>query len=154
LRLPSDLTGITPGEYEASRSDKNWYAAVGPACGRIRRQMESLKSFQDMVDDLSIQAAVSDPTPPVPDLKKVDLKSKKTSRSTTKDLNSIDEIYGDGVKASKYKNSYLISGETKPCKEVLKSVNGRWIGGLGGWTISPTRLEELKSRLPKMQVED
>lgn len=156
LRLPSDLTGITPGEYEASRSDKNWYAAVGPACGRIRRQMESLKSFQDVVADLGVQ----DPAPVVastpasePKVIKEGAKPKKASiKSAVSDGQST--VDGSGVKAEKYKNSYLLTGETKPCKEVIKSVNGRWIGSLSGWTISPSRLEEIKEQLPKMSVDE
>jgi hypothetical protein len=156
LRLPSDLTGITPGEYEANRSDGNLYAAVGPACGRIRRQMEQLKSFQDVVE-----SAQSDTGPPAVAEVATVAKAKPAIRkaATTKDPATAKELAeisgtcdGAGVKAAKYKNSYLLTGETKPCKEVIKKLNGRWIKSLGGWTISPTRMSELLHDLPKVEV--
>ena len=36
MHIPSDLTGITALEYDASRPDNNLVAAVGPACDKIR----------------------------------------------------------------------------------------------------------------------
>lgn len=149
LHLPSDLTGITPGEYEANRSDGNWYAAVGPACGRIRRQMEQLKSFQDVVDSV-----VVDPAPPEPEPTPAKPKAAKTApKAAQKKPEPVaGACDGAGVTAAKYKNSYLLTGETKPCKEVIKGLNGRWIGSLGGWTISPTKMSELLHALPKVEV--
>jgi len=37
MHLPSDLLGITPLTFVASRSDGNLRAAVGPACNEVRR---------------------------------------------------------------------------------------------------------------------
>ena len=42
LRFPSDLLGITTATFELEREDRNWEAALGPACGRIRRRVKEL----------------------------------------------------------------------------------------------------------------
>jgi len=152
LKLPSDLTGITPGEYEASRSDSNWYAAVGPACGRIRRQMEQLKSFQDVVEATETipEPAPSSPTPePIKAAKAV-----AKPRAPKKTPAPPAPCDGTGVTAAKYKNGYVLTGETKPCKEIIKGLNGRWISGFGAWTISPSKMSSLLHQLPKVTVSD
>jgi tetratricopeptide (TPR) repeat protein len=40
LRLPTDLLGVTPGTYEAARSDNRWEAGTGSACFDIRRELQ------------------------------------------------------------------------------------------------------------------
>ncbi len=40
LRLPTDLTGITLGEYDPKRSDKNLQTALGPFCNQLRRVLK------------------------------------------------------------------------------------------------------------------
>ena len=42
LRFPSDLVGIVTATFDSRRQDKNWEAALGPACGRIRRRVKDL----------------------------------------------------------------------------------------------------------------
>jgi myosin heavy subunit len=42
LHLPTDLVGMTPATYNSERSDRNFQAATGPACHRIR---EAVRSF-------------------------------------------------------------------------------------------------------------
>lgn len=42
LHLPSDLAGVTPGNYEPRRHDDNMTAALGPACHQIRKLMKRL----------------------------------------------------------------------------------------------------------------
>ena len=42
FHLPTDLLGVNPADYEANRSDKNLLAALGPACNKILRVVESL----------------------------------------------------------------------------------------------------------------
>jgi hypothetical protein len=41
LHLPSDLLGVQPLTFKASRSDNNLIAALGSACNAIRREMRS-----------------------------------------------------------------------------------------------------------------
>ena len=42
LRIPTDLLGLTPADYEASRSDNNLAAAVNAPCTLIRERVASL----------------------------------------------------------------------------------------------------------------
>lgn len=41
LRIPTDLAGITPGTFNAQRSDGNLAAAFGPFCSEVRLQIRS-----------------------------------------------------------------------------------------------------------------
>ena len=42
LHIPTDLTGVTPGKYDANRSDGNLAAALGPFCNQVRRAIQKL----------------------------------------------------------------------------------------------------------------
>ncbi len=48
LHLPTDLLGITPGYFDASRDDGNVNAAVGPFCNQVRTRMRDF-----MIENLS-----------------------------------------------------------------------------------------------------
>ncbi|MFD0916845.1 TIR domain-containing protein [Pseudahrensia aquimaris] len=39
LRMPTDLLGITPANYQPDRTDGNLVAALGPACNRVQRSV-------------------------------------------------------------------------------------------------------------------
>lgn len=41
LRIPSDLSGINAATFEPTRSDKDFVAALGPACNKIRTAMQA-----------------------------------------------------------------------------------------------------------------
>lgn len=41
IHLPSDLIGVTLLTYDATRTDENWNAALGPACNKIARQIKN-----------------------------------------------------------------------------------------------------------------
>lgn len=41
LHLPSDLLGIMPATFDPTRQDKNFQAALGPACNDVRKAMEA-----------------------------------------------------------------------------------------------------------------
>jgi predicted nucleotide-binding protein len=45
FRVPSDLAGVTPLEYEV-RTDGNWEAAVGTACDDIEKRIDELGCFK------------------------------------------------------------------------------------------------------------
>jgi len=47
LRLPSDLAGLKAASYDSGRSDKNWRAALGPACNQIRKSIQALKAISN-----------------------------------------------------------------------------------------------------------
>jgi CAP12/Pycsar effector protein, TIR domain len=46
LHLPSDLLGLTAGEYDANRVDKNFVAATGPFCGQVIQQITRILKTQ------------------------------------------------------------------------------------------------------------
>jgi hypothetical protein len=39
FHLPTDLLGVTSGDYDHTRSDQRWESALAPACNKIRRSM-------------------------------------------------------------------------------------------------------------------
>lgn len=54
LRIPTDLIGMTPIEYETGRSDDNMRAATGPACNSIRQIISRLGSLSIDTDSANI----------------------------------------------------------------------------------------------------
>jgi predicted nucleotide-binding protein len=42
LNLPTDLLGVNAAKFDANRGDKNWRAALGPACYEVQLQIERL----------------------------------------------------------------------------------------------------------------
>jgi hypothetical protein len=62
LHLPTDLAGITVGRYDAARRDKNWVAALRPACNQIidtvRETAPSRRARVDPVDEIGIADVV------------------------------------------------------------------------------------------------
>src|SRR6266550_3825977 len=45
IHLPSDLLGITPGDYDPKRSDKNLQSAVAPFCDKVRTKIAEIGSL-------------------------------------------------------------------------------------------------------------
>jgi hypothetical protein len=143
LRLPSDLAGINPGVYESNRRDGNLMAALNPACMQIGVQMSRLKAFQDAV---AVTPAQRDQIEDMP---------RAITRSTTKKKPSQIEDELGKITAEAYKSQILVKGNTKPHKELFKQLGGRWITSLQGWTISPTKMPELKKHIKSIdQLDD
>lgn len=139
LHLPSDLAGVTPGYYEANRSDKNWQAAVSPVCMQIKSQMERLKSFQDAGAAIANAASAVIPVPPpITPAAPVALPAKKTAARKVASKGPVLTI-------EPYKKVFLIKGDTKPHKEGLKALGARWIEALGGWTITSDVKDQFES---------
>ena len=44
LHLPTDLLGVTAGEYDAERTDNNFVAATGPFCTQVQQQIIALNN--------------------------------------------------------------------------------------------------------------
>lgn len=155
LRLPSDLAGITPGVYESGRSDGNWMAALNPACMQITLQMDKLKTFQDViVGTAGFGSGAAD----LGKRKGVKLEKKKdinpSLKSTSSGKAGTGDNDGSSITAEKYKQAYLIKGDTKPIKEKLKELGARWNQGLGGWIIPAGKLDEFTTAIPRIKVVD
>ncbi len=65
LRIPTDLIGMTPVEYETGRTDENMQAATGPACNSVR---QIIKRFGSR----SIDTDSANTAPKPPELTKED----------------------------------------------------------------------------------
>lgn len=60
IHLPTDLTGVTPLEYDAQRRDKNFKAALGPAANQIKKAIKGfVHSNVELSDVLQKQVAES-----------------------------------------------------------------------------------------------
>ncbi|MDT0354767.1 nucleotide-binding protein [Herbaspirillum huttiense F1] len=134
LRLPSDLAGITPGRYEGSRSDGNWMAALNPVCTQIKYQIERLKSFQDAVPS-------EQDIPPVLVSKAVGVKVEVGETDIALTESNQDRLYIEGAG-----KGFVIKGETKPHKELLKSFGASWNPALQGWVVSPKKKLEFEQQ--------
>ena len=55
IKIPSDLAGLTTAIYDSNRADKNYEAAVGPACDNIRKLIHKL-GFSESRMDTQIRA--------------------------------------------------------------------------------------------------
>lgn len=62
LRIPTDLIGITPLEYETGRTDTNIQAATGPACQSIRQIIGNLGPRSIDADSANIEPKQPEPT--------------------------------------------------------------------------------------------
>lgn len=71
LHLPSDLSGITPVEYEADRTDQNMLAAVGPAARRIRQVIQTTGLRPKPANTIVSPATEGTPAEPPGDLRTV-----------------------------------------------------------------------------------
>jgi len=67
LHLPTDLLGLDPLTFDPNRQDKNYVAALGPACNRIRKAISDLGGKPAlakvaMVDSTQQKPLLEDPT--------------------------------------------------------------------------------------------
>jgi predicted nucleotide-binding protein len=68
LHLPSDLDGVNPVKFDASRTD-NVVAAMGSACNEIRARIAELGRFRETPDELLSVAKTIAAPPPFPAIK-------------------------------------------------------------------------------------
>lgn len=113
LRLPTDLMGVTPGQYEAGRQDKNWLAATNPVCMQIRARLIDLKSFQD--------ATIVQVQPEAPIVASTQL-----SETNGADEPLSLEAHGKG---------FVINGNSFKHKDRIKSEGATWNKTLQKWII-------------------
>jgi len=121
LRLPTDLMGIMPGQYEANRHDKNWLAATNPVCMQIRAKLMELKSFQD--------AAVN--TPPATATAMASNAAQEVKHDLSHDHAATDQHLG----LEPHGKAYALTGNTHKHKEAIKQARASWNKGLKKWII-------------------
>ncbi|NSX02287.1 nucleotide-binding protein [Cupriavidus gilardii] len=136
LRLPTDLMGITPGQYEAGRRDKNWLAATNPACMQIRAKLLELKSFQDAPQSIASPWTASNATA-VPGA----AGSASAASATTAD---------EPLTLAAHGKAFVINGSSRKHKDELKAAGASWNKGLQKWVIrgvDKAKFDELIGRL-------
>lgn len=117
LRLPTDLMGILPGQYEANRHDQNWLAATNPVCMQIRAKLIELKSFQDATVNAS--TAVDSST------------SHEIKHAISHDHTATDQHLG----LEPHGKAYALTGNTHKHKDAIKQAGASWNKGLKKWII-------------------
>lgn len=70
------------------------------------------------------------------------------SSTNTNTLVAPDDVYWTG-----YKNSILIYGNTRPVKEHLKKVGGKWNNKLKGWIFYKPKFESLNHNIKNVEKE-
>lgn len=64
IHIPTDLVGVTPGKYEANRSDGSLQAATGAVCNQIRTTINSLGLLRERIEDKKFdEKEIEEPTP-------------------------------------------------------------------------------------------
>ncbi|HCU85487.1 nucleotide-binding protein [Methylophilus sp. UBA6697] len=117
LRLPTDLMGILPGQYEANRHDQNWLAATNPVCMQIRAKLIELKSFQDATVNAS--TAVDSST------------NHEIKHAISHDHTATDQHLG----LEPHGKAYALTGNTHKHKDAIKQAGASWNKGLKKWII-------------------
>jgi hypothetical protein len=117
LRLPTDLMGILPGQYEANRHDQNWLAATNPVCMQIRAKLIELKSFQDATVNAS--TAVDSST------------NHEIKHAISHDHAATDQHLG----LEPHGKAYALTGNTHKHKDAIKQAGASWNKGLKKWII-------------------
>lgn len=91
FHFPTDLLGISFGDYEADRADKNLVAALGSSCNKIRRTIIELgiaakqQEYLDLTNDKS-QTVEQDSSPK----REIQPPLKKLTREFKKELKKIE----------------------------------------------------------------
>ncbi len=117
LRLPTDLMGILPGQYEANRHDQNWLAATNPVCMQIRAKLIELKSFQDAT--VNAATAVDSST------------NHEIKHAISHDHTATDQHLG----LEPHGKAYALTGNTHKHKDAIKQAGASWNKGLKKWII-------------------
>jgi hypothetical protein len=133
LRLPTDLMGIMPGQYEANRHDKNWLAATNPVCMQIRAKLIELKSFQDATMNAPASTVSTRATPGT---------GQEIKHDTSHDHAAADQPLG----LEPHGKAYALTGNTHKHKDAIKHAGASWNKGLKKWIIrgsDKTKFERL-----------
>jgi len=117
LRLPTDLMGVLPVQYDANRADKNWLAATDSVCMQIRAKLYAIKSFQDAI------------------VTSVPVISKAASHVSDHASNHEAAISALGLGLEVHDKGYALTGNTHPHKDAIKQAGARWHKGLKKWLI-------------------
>jgi len=117
LRLPTDLMGILPGQYEANRHDQNWLAATNPVCMQIRAKLIELKSFQDAT--VNAATTITSST------------GQEAKHEISHDHAATDQHLG----LEPHGKAYALTGNTHKHKDAIKQAGASWNKGLKKWII-------------------
>lgn len=157
FHLPTDLIGVTPGEYEANRADENVQAATGPVCHQIREAIKKLGSLstQNNSSPQNLQAnekTIESDSNPKPEARVKDEYQPKTI-TDDKDSPQSTNHWLDAYNNEEYDKALSLLEKKMETGEEKDALYGRtWIGQIMEKKEPGSGLkyiEEVKAEYPK-----